>query len=213
MENFQVDALHLVKPRYIEEHRIEEFACRGYNHFENRRVWDSFEALLDDGFHYVLGTTGKTGAERQAVATSEIHSELSHVFSGDNRVLLVFGRESRGLYNEELQHCDYTLHVPLDEEYPILNLSHAVSIILYEIQKLKGYRELEFPEEQSATSAEIAAFERNIETTLNSFGYYEKKERAYHRRVLAELIRRKDFTTDEVRFLQGFLRAFQNRRT
>ena len=93
----------------------------------------------------------------------------------------------------------------------MLNLSHAVAIVLYEIQKLGGLRANENRElTQKANGAEIMAFVRNLENFLSSFGYYQKKERHYHRRIFEELIRKKKLTTDEIRFLQGVLRVHKN---
>ena len=48
---------------------------------------------------------------------------------------LVFGRENYGLYKEELALCEVTLTIPTNPDYPILNLSQAVGIVLYEIKR------------------------------------------------------------------------------
>jgi tRNA/rRNA methyltransferase len=210
MENFNLGQLHLVQPRYIYPEKIEEFSCRGYHHFENAKVWDSFDELVEQDYHYIIGTTGKIGQDRKAVSLTNLES-IENVFHEDSRVLLVFGRESRGLYNSELLHCNYTLHIPLEPDYPILNLSHAVSIVLYEIRRFQGMRKLCYPQQKQATSPEVNAFLRNIDECLNSFGYYDKKERLYQKGVLQELVKSKQFTTEEVRFLQGFLRGYKNR--
>ena len=46
---------------------------------------------------------------------------------------LVFGRENHGLDRTELALCDLTVQVPTSPEHPVLNLSHAVGILLYEL--------------------------------------------------------------------------------
>ena len=46
---------------------------------------------------------------------------------------LVFGREDIGLTQEQLTRCDILVNIPSNEEYPILNLSHAATILMYEI--------------------------------------------------------------------------------
>ena len=46
---------------------------------------------------------------------------------------LVFGREDIGLTQEQLTRCDILVNIPSNEEYPILNLSHAATIVMYEI--------------------------------------------------------------------------------
>lgn len=85
----------------------------------------------------VIGTSGiETVKEkeflRKAVSADEIGESIG-VFEGD--VALVFGREDQGLSNEELKSCDQLINITASEEYPILNLSHAVGIVLYEIFK------------------------------------------------------------------------------
>lgn len=51
------------------------------------------------------------------------------------KIAILFGKESRGLTNEEIKLADVLLRIPASEEYPSLNLSHGCGIILYEIFK------------------------------------------------------------------------------
>jgi TrmH family RNA methyltransferase len=48
-------------------------------------------------------------------------------------VAIVFGREDYGLYNDELELADAFVNIQTGEEYPIMNLSHAVAVVLYEL--------------------------------------------------------------------------------
>src|SRR2546422_5520285 len=57
----------------------------------------------------------------------------SRVAKKDGRVALLFGREDFGLLDDELRRCDLLVTIPASDEYPILNLSHAVTILLYEL--------------------------------------------------------------------------------
>jgi TrmH family RNA methyltransferase len=54
------------------------------------------------------------------------------------KVGLVFGREDYGLFNEEIAACDIMLRIPTSESYLSLNLSHAVTIVLYSIYLKKA---------------------------------------------------------------------------
>ena len=51
------------------------------------------------------------------------------------KIAILFGKESRGLTNEEVKLADVLIRIPTDNDYPTLNLSHACGIILYEIFK------------------------------------------------------------------------------
>jgi len=48
-------------------------------------------------------------------------------------IAILFGKESRGLTNEEIEIADILLRIPTGSTYTSLNLSHACGIILYEI--------------------------------------------------------------------------------
>lgn len=50
----------------------------------------------------------------------------------ENKVALVFGREDKGLTNEELQLCHYHVQIPANPEYSSLNLAAAVMVVCYE---------------------------------------------------------------------------------
>ena len=57
-----------------------------------------------------------------------------HQSSLNGKVAIIFGREDRGLTNEELGLCNFHVHIPSDPEYSSLNLSQAVQILAYEIR-------------------------------------------------------------------------------
>jgi len=50
-------------------------------------------------------------------------------------IAILFGKESRGLTNEEISLADILIRIPTAEKYPTINLSHSCGIILYEIFK------------------------------------------------------------------------------
>ena len=54
----------------------------------------------------------------------------------EGRVSILFGRENWGLNNDEVKRSDMICHVPTAPDYPIMNLSHAVGIVCYELANL-----------------------------------------------------------------------------
>ena len=88
----------------------------------------------------VIGTSGKREdgdktSMRHFILPDEIPQRLSGV---EGRIALVFGPEGKGLLNDQLVECDLLVTIPSWEGYPILNLSHAVSIICYSWQVAFG---------------------------------------------------------------------------
>lgn len=58
----------------------------------------------------------------------------------DSRIAILFGRETSGLTNEELQQCHCHLQIPANPEYPSLNLAMAVQVVAYELYRQAGER-------------------------------------------------------------------------
>ena len=81
----------------------------------------------------VIGTSGKReDGDKTTLRHFLLPEELPERLSAtDGRVAMVFGPEGKGLLNEELGMCDLLVTIPTWEGYPILNLSHAVSIICF----------------------------------------------------------------------------------
>ncbi|GIT33179.1 MAG: hypothetical protein Ct9H300mP3_07100 [Gammaproteobacteria bacterium] len=69
------------------------------------------------------------------MSPSEAAEEIvSFSKTSEDKTAVVFGREDRGLTNEELGLCNLHVHIPSSDEYPSLNLSQAIQIIAYEIR-------------------------------------------------------------------------------
>lgn len=94
-----------------------------------------FETLQDatSDCSLLVGTSGK---REHGVQTSMRHfllpDELPVRLSGvEGKAALVFGPEGKGLVNNQLRLCDLLVTIPTWEGYPILNLSHAVTVLCY----------------------------------------------------------------------------------
>ena len=138
MKNFGVTDLILVNPKVSPTNKIaRKFAVHAVDILENAKIHESLEEALNR-IDLAIGTSGLVGGdyipERAPISPEEFAKRLS-IYDGE--IGLVFGRESRGLDNEELKKLDFTVTIPTSEKYPIMNLSHAVAVILYEVYKQK----------------------------------------------------------------------------
>jgi len=82
----------------------------------------------------VVGTSARERTVPWPVLNPREAAEEMHKSSRNGKVAIVFGREDRGLTNEELGLCNFHVHIPSDPEYSSLNLSQAVQILAYEIR-------------------------------------------------------------------------------
>ena len=157
MRNFDVTDLVLVNPCPI-GNDAQRRAMHGGDVLSSARAFSEFTAALG-GVDLIVGTSGiDTQSEKRfariAIAPRELAVRIAS-FSG--RVALVFGREDFGLLDEELRACDLLVKIPASETYPILNLSHAVAITLYELftprLPTRAPREASGPEKESLHTA------------------------------------------------------------
>jgi TrmH family RNA methyltransferase len=96
-------------------------ARHGEDILKNAKVFHELERAIEP-YEVKIATTGKT-RNFVTIRPEEIPKYDS--------MCIVFGRESSGLTNEEIKMCDLVVRIPASQEYPVLNLSHAVAIILY----------------------------------------------------------------------------------
>ncbi len=130
MLNFGFTDLRIVgrTPDWSDE--VRNRAKNAQSVLDSAQCADTLQDAVSD-CSVVVGTSGKREegdrtAMRHFLLPDELPSRLSNV---GGRVALVFGPEGRGLLNEELSECDLLVTIPTWEGYPILNLSHAVTVI------------------------------------------------------------------------------------
>lgn len=135
--------------------------------------------------------------------------------AGGGTVALLFGRERTGLSNEELDLCQYLIHVPANPEYSSLNLAAAVQIFAYELRMAAGAALPEQRAEASEAPAPVEAVEgfyEHLESTLTELGFLDPENPRHLMRRFRRLFGRVRLTESEVAILRGMLSAAQGRK-
>ena len=148
MKNFNFEELIIFNPieqlDRIKAYDTQGFAMHGKKILLNAEivVSESQEAHLADLQEYlkrydlVISTTAKgkrySNVRRLSLFPDELELPLSEK---PFKIAILFGKESRGLTNEEVEMSDVSLRIPASKDYPTLNLSHSCAIILYELFK------------------------------------------------------------------------------
>lgn len=91
--------------------------------------------------HTLIATTSQLGTDynipRSPISPDQLGQRLSMLNPISlSKIGLVFGPEGEGLSNEEINKCDFVLTIPTSKQYPVLNLSHSIAVILYELSKI-----------------------------------------------------------------------------
>jgi len=134
MKNMGLKSLYLVSPKDFPSGVALGRAASALDILDGAQVVEYLEeAVTDCGL--VIGTSARSRSIPWPMVDPEECGEKLVAACDKNDVALVFGREDRGLSNEELQLCHYHVQIPANEEYSSLNVAAAVMVLCYEIRK------------------------------------------------------------------------------
>jgi tRNA/rRNA methyltransferase len=113
-------------------------------------------------YDLLIGSTSKLSNDYNVARTPLSAEQLAEKLTGiktKKNIGLLFGKESIGLTNKEIAKCNFLVSINTDKSYPVLNLSHAVAILLYEIHRKQGKTKL-LEEIEPATQTELKQMEK-----------------------------------------------------
>tara|TARA_B100001989_G_scaffold23937_1_gene14432 strand:- start:80 stop:508 length:429 start_codon:yes stop_codon:yes gene_type:complete len=127
-------------------------------------------------------------------------------FKKINNLAIIFGREDRGLTNSELLLANKTFNIPTSQNNPSLNLSHAVSIVLYELNKSsKKNSNKKLEVFNLASSKQIHDLFMEIEEMLLRVGYLLKDTSRVKISKFKNYIFRANTSVHEINILRGIV--------
>ncbi len=133
MKNMGLSRLSLVAPRNFPDEVAYYRAVSAQDVLNNAVITETLEeAVADCGM--VVGTSARGRRIPWPLLNPRETCERLVPELSEHPVAIVFGREDRGLTNEELQRCNLHVHIPTNEEYSSLNLAMAVQILSYEMR-------------------------------------------------------------------------------
>ena len=178
------------------------------------RVVDSLDEALA-GCGLVIGSS----ARRRGLAGPDLDprecAQRVAGFSDREQVALVFGRESSGLSNDELDRCHFRLHIPTNPNFGSLNLAAAVQVIAYELRMAQCADEFTIaPRKETvlATADEMARFYDHLQRVLLETGFLDPANPRHLMRRLRRLFNRAQPDRNEVNILRGILSSVEKRK-
>ncbi|UCG95599.1 MAG: TrmJ/YjtD family RNA methyltransferase [archaeon] len=197
MKNLSFGNLVLVNPCPV-TNETKGFAMHARDLVEKAKIkkemdWDSYDL--------VVGTTGiKVGKNplRSYITPEDLRKRM-----GKGKVAIVFGRESRGLSKRELERCGCICHIPTSGDYPVMNLSHSVAIVLYELGKSK-------PEKDLAEQQQISNLENLFKGVIERLNYSQDKKKIIYT-YLRNVIERSILSKKEASILTGLFKKIRGR--
>ena len=220
--NFGVASLRLVNPRC--DHLGSEarlMAVHGAAVLEQARCFVNLEEALAD-CRRVVATSGRCDGEplpllppEQALAWLMAPPQTGASPASTAPVALVFGREDRGLSNDELLQAGRLLTLGTAEAYRSLNLSHAVAVVLHTLQGLRpsadslpGADSPNAPD-QPCQRQEAEAMLKDAEALLLDVGFLYPHTSHARMAKVRHLLQRAQVSSEEVALIRGMVRQLR----
>lgn len=170
MKNMGLSQLYLVAPRDYPHEQAQWRAASAKDILDAAVVVPTLEDAIRD-CQFVVGTSARERRIPWPLLDARQCAEQMAQASEREQVAVLFGREDRGLTNDELQVCNLHLNIPTSGAYSSLNLAMAVQIVAYELNMVISSSSLTVSKTEQwdspfASQGDMEHFYRHLEETL-----------------------------------------------
>ena len=168
------------------------------------------EAIADTSL--VIGTTARQ--RRISVPIDSIHESAESIIKSSikQKVSIIFGPETSGLSNDDIDRCNRLVYIPTGGMHSSLNLSMAVQVIAYQINLAFFGVEEDQTTRDLASGKEMELFYEHLEKVLLETGFLNPKNPKQLMRRLKALFNRAQLDDNEVNIMRGILTSYQKPR-
>ncbi len=215
LKNMGLSRLVLVAPKDFPADKAVWRAAGATDVLKSAVVVETLDEALAD-CTLVIGTSARERRIPWPLLTPRECGDQVRAEAEKHQVALVFGREDRGLTNEELHKCHFHVHIPANAEYSSLNLAAAVQVICYEIRvshlEVAAGKKLHFDDWDMppANQEALEHFYAHLQETLEKMGFLEEDNPRQTVTRLRRLFGRVRLDQMELNILRGMLTSIQN---
>jgi TrmH family RNA methyltransferase len=158
-----------------------------------------------------VGTSARLGGKRVTARSPEelIPRLMENAVIGP--VACVFGRESRGLTNEEMKLCTHHMIIPTDAQFASMNIAHAVAVTAYEIFRQAcrpiGFQSKAWKPAPVETKEEMYA---HVERVLVRAGFLDPSNPLRMMRDIRRIFNSANMDSRDVKIVRGIFRKVDN---
>ena len=216
MKTMGLSDLRLVRPRAFPDPEAEARATGAVDVLETAKIEDSLADALAGAVFVVALSARRRDLGPAIGAPREMAARLLAEAAG-GPVALVFGNESVGLSNDEIQQCHAAVTIPTNPEFSSLNLGSAVQVLCYELRALAfGGRAPAVDPTVTPFSSPLASHDElegmyaHFAAVMTATGFLNPAHPGRLMPKIRRLFGRARVERDEVNILRGILAATQN---
>ena len=211
MWNFGLDRMRIVAPRDgWPNPRAVAMASGAGRLLDEAVLVDGTSAAVAD-CSFVLATTARArGLTKPVLSPERAMALAAEKIAAGERVAVLFGPERAGLENDDIARANAVINVPVNPEFPSLNLAQCVLLTAYEWQRVGGgivHERVDMAGAEWAEQIEIEKLSEHYEARLAEAGFFFPEHKADSmRRNLRNMWSRMPLTRADVQTLHGVLR-------
>ena len=212
MKTMGLSKLSLINPRKFPSGEANALSGNATDILENAQIYKTIEdAIKTSTFVYATSSRNRT-IQWPTINVEEAAELILNQTTAEKEISILFGREDRGLTNEELQLANTHIEIPANPDYPVLNLAMSAQILSYEIFKASHNTEArdwhDYPEVNSANLQML--IDHFIETAVNIDVIHPENPKKIISRI-KRMFSRLHPDEMEASFLRGFLAAINKK--
>jgi len=208
MKNMGLSRLALINPKKFPHDEATALAGNAGDVLEKAKIFGSIEEAVKSSKIIFATSARERTIEWPVASAKDAAQEINQLAAEGLEVSILFGREDRGLTNEELQLSNKHLIIPAHPEYPVLNIAMSTQVVCYELYQASQHEPIgpwqDFPEYSAEELTHLiehfneTVFNLKLIDPANPKQILTRMERMFRRLYPDQM---------EGNFLRGFLKA------
>lgn len=213
MWNFGLDRMRIVAPRDgWPNERAVAMASGAGRLLDEAQLFDTTPQALSD-VDYLFATTARPrGLTKPVVSPEHAMVQARALISQGQRVGILFGAERAGLENSDIARANAIISVPVNPDFPSLNLAQCVLLVGYEWRRQTtdvAPEIMEMAKTRYATGLDVEKLGDHFEDRLSDAGFFFPADKAPHMKAsIRNMWGRLPLTLADVQVMHGMLRQF-----
>ena len=212
MKNMGLSNLALINPKKFPHQEAIALAGNAVDILNEAKTFNSIDSAVQNSKVIYATSARERTIDWPTVTARDAADEIYELATNKIEVSILFGREDRGLTNEELQLANKHLIIPAHPEYPVLNIAMSAQVISYELYQASQNDPVskwqDFP---AYTSEELNNLIKHFEETVTALELVDPENPKQIMTRMERMFRRLYPDQMEGNFLRGFLKAINNR--
>ena len=212
MKNMGLANLSLINPKKFPHQEATALAGNATDVLDNAKIFSSIQEAVNTSKVIYATSARERTIEWPTLTANDAASEIQELVANEIEVSILFGREDRGLTNDELRLANKHLIIPAHSNYPVLNIAMSTQVVCYELYQAAQKNSVEswqdFPE---YTSEELNNLIDHFNETVIALELVDPNNPKQIMTRMERMFRRLYPDQMEGNFLRGFLKAVNKR--